>query len=912
MLRAAFCWAVITIAAAAPAFGQGGTSEGLFECKLYGPDSVRFVGNGFVPDQFYLGVSLRNTGTERINNVSLYLLQSRRFTLLSAQSRFINSIPADSTVELLGPDGFQLITNPDDIPGFDTLFVLVDGEGIRGTCILPVYVEKETRPRLELYCESTPALVFDETLNDYVPNPFPVKTILRNVGDGAAENCSINYTGPSRVSPADGEINIAIGRLEAGTAFSYTWQMKPKRRDSGGLEDLPFFAQGEGGYRSRIVSTECSTATFIPAARAANYICTLDVDEVRYDQAGKRYSPDPFMFRAKVSNVGQGIAVGMTMLTTLESGLLLAQGQSLVDTLTEALGPGETSGIFSKSLRPLLRRTGDSLRISVLFSDRFGDTVRCEKMVWIPPADESSLLLQCSSELDSLLGDVSEGGYQKSSFSFNAEIGNLSSEAVFNVSLVAVVDPEGVLVIDKKSQEKQIALALLQTDGMRKGVWTVQALPSTVDRIVHLRVFANARTAAGYYLPLISCEVPVFIPHVGRAHLQCGLSTDVTNGSDDMVVGFDTARVNYEGIPSRFGDYTVFRLTADVSNTGDAVASPVTATLLLPPGIRFEEDEQPTKTISPSRLAVGEHGTASWLLQPLFTSSAKTLDIEVLVSTEQATPSKCDLKLTLAEVLNVVEVSIPSDLTGVSAGILTVPINIGATPNIDPGSYRLLLRFDPGVLRFVEARSDNSLTAYSWRNLNTQLFPETMQSGLNILMIADSTDFAPQKSNEGGPLLHLFFEILHQSVQLGSLGYVIQSPLQFVRYPSIMADGTSLAPFLHSYGGEGGFVAVYRDGVATLSGDCVLPLSASTRLLPNQPNPFNPVTLLRYYLAENTAYRIVVLDAFGRFVRLVEEGSRAQGSYSVLFDAGELPSGLYFCRIETPQATHTRRILLTK
>jgi hypothetical protein len=898
----------ITFASAAPAFGQDSGSAAQFECVLHGPDSVLFVGNGYVPNQFYLGASLRNTGTERMSNVSLYLLQSRRFTLLSAQSRFIDSIPAGSTIDLLGASGFELRTNPEDRSGFDTLYVLVDGVGIRGTCMLPVYVEKETRPRLELYCESPDALIFDELLNIYIPDPFAVKTVLRNVGDGAANNCRINYTGPSRVAPVDGETNVDVGRLEAGESFSFTWQMQPKRRDTGGLEHLLFQASGEGGFGNRFVRSECSAATFIPAARAADYICTLDVDVVRYDSASKRYSPDPFMIRAQVSNVGQGLGIGMTMLTMVEYGLVLAQGQSFIDTLAETLGSGESSGVFSKSLRPLIQRNGDSLHIAVLFSDRFGNTTRCDRTVWIPPAEEPSLKLQCNSEIDSLIVDIGQGGYQKSQFSFHAAVGNLSSEPVFNVSLYAMVDPDGVLVIDKTTQEKPVASALLDTDGMRSASWTVQALPSAADRIVSLRVYASSRTATGYYFPLISCEVPVYVPRAGLARLQCGLSTDITDGGDDMVVAFDTVRASYEGAPSRFGNYTVFRLTADVMNIGDGIASPVTAALLLPSGVRLEEGEQPTKAVAPSRLAVGEHGTVSWLLQPLFAQNEAQLDIEVLVSSVQALPAKCDMKLTVAEALNVVDISIPPDLTGVSGGILAVPITIAPTPNIDPVAYQILLRFDPNMLRFMEARSDGSLTAYSWRNLNTRLLSETMQSGSNILVVADSTDFAPRESNEGGPLVHLFFEAIHTSTQME----VVESPLQFVRYPSMMADGTTVAPFIHTYGSERGLIPVFRDGVATLSGVCVLPLSSSTRLLPNQPNPFNPVTLIPYYLAENTAYRIVLLDAFGRFLRLIEEGEKAEGRYSVLFDAGELPSGLYFCRIETGRRTHTRRILLTK
>jgi hypothetical protein len=260
----------------------------------------------------------------------------------------------------------------------------------------------------------------------------------------------------------------------------------------------------------------------------------------------------------------------------------------------------------------------------------------------------------------------------------------------------------------------------------------------------------------------------------------------------------------------------------------------------------------------------------------------------------------------------VVDISIPPDLTGISGGVLSVPINIGATPNIDPAAYQIIVRFDPSVLRFVEARSDASLTAYSWRNLNIRLCAETAQSGLNLVAVADSTESEPRERNDGGPLLHLYFEVTHAGARMDAPGYVIQTPFQFVRYPSITADGQALAPFVHAYGGVGRLTPLFRDGEATLSGDCVLPLSASTRLLPNQPNPFNPVTRIRYFLAEYTSFRIELLDGFGRFLRLIEEGSKAEGNHSVQFDAGDLPSGLYFCRLHTARTTDIRRILLTK
>ncbi len=881
-------------------------------CELFGPDSIRFVENAFVPDEFYLDVVLHNSGTGDAADVAIYLLQSRRFTLLSAPLRFIDTIHAGSLVELRGDAGFHLQVRSGDQSGFDTLKLYVENAGMRASCLLPIFVEKDNRPRLVLECEKPAALVFDPQLNEYVPDPFAVRTTLRNTGDGSANACMLSYTGASRVVPADGEYNVTVGRLAPGGEFSFVWQLRPMRRDNGGNEPLPFHAEGFGGMGNRFISAECETEVYIPAAQADEYACTLEVDEVRYDAAGRIYTPDPFMIRARVTNVGQGTALGMIMHTSLDEGLVLTPGQSFVDTLRGSLGPGESSGVYQKSVRPVWKSEGDSLRISVLFIDRFGNSTRCESSVWIPPAEEPRVMLQCSSDVDSLIVDPAQGGYQQSLFYFHAGVQNLSPDPIFNVSLFAAADPEGILLIDRSTQEQPISTGLLDSDGMRNASWVVRVLPSKMDRTVRLRVFSIARSQSGYYLPLLSCEVPVFVPRAGQAQLLCAMRTDVTDGVKDMVVAFDTARADYEGSPSSLGNYSVFRMTVEVTNAGDAAAPFVSAVLLPPPGLRLEEGESYTKTVIPPRLAIGERGTASWLLQPLRVEHDTTYSIEALVSTEQVSPSTCSLSLSVAEALDIVEVTIPSDLMGVSGGMLEVPIGIGPTHGRAPGAYQLLIRYDPALLRFVKAHTEGSLTAYSWRNLNTRIYAEAPVSGMNILVVADSTYSTPREVDARSLLVTLLFEVTHQGVDLNDPAYIVQSSLEFVRYPSVMEDGTQLVPFVRPFDEAHRLTPVFRSGEATLAGNCLLPLSASTRLLPNQPNPFNPVTTIPYYLAEETPFRIILLDSFGRYLRLIEEGRKAQGTYSVLLDARDLPSGIYFCRLETSRHTQMRKLLLMK
>ena len=78
------------------------------------------------------------------------------------------------------------------------------------------------------------------------------------------------------------------------------------------------------------------------------------------------------------------------------------------------------------------------------------------------------------------------------------------------------------------------------------------------------------------------------------------------------------------------------------------------------------------------------------------------------------------------------------------------------------------------------------------------------------------------------------------------------------------------------------------------------------------PNPFNPATTIRFSLPESAQVRLVVFDVLGRKVRLLLDGTREAGTHEVVFDASALPSGMYLYRLETPQGSFVRTMLLMK
>ena len=72
----------------------------------------------------------------------------------------------------------------------------------------------------------------------------------------------------------------------------------------------------------------------------------------------------------------------------------------------------------------------------------------------------------------------------------------------------------------------------------------------------------------------------------------------------------------------------------------------------------------------------------------------------------------------------------------------------------------------------------------------------------------------------------------------------------------------------------------------------------SFRLHQNYPNPFNPSTAITYDVPEPADVKITVFDALGRLVEVLGTRHLAPGTYTVTWDARDVPSGVYFYRLE--------------
>jgi hypothetical protein len=83
-------------------------------------------------------------------------------------------------------------------------------------------------------------------------------------------------------------------------------------------------------------------------------------------------------------------------------------------------------------------------------------------------------------------------------------------------------------------------------------------------------------------------------------------------------------------------------------------------------------------------------------------------------------------------------------------------------------------------------------------------------------------------------------------------------------------------------------------------------------LAQNYPNPFNPSTNISYSVASRQFVSLQVYDVLGRKVATLVNEAKDAGTYSVRFDASNLPSGVYLYRLRSGTYSETKKLLLMK
>jgi len=89
-------------------------------------------------------------------------------------------------------------------------------------------------------------------------------------------------------------------------------------------------------------------------------------------------------------------------------------------------------------------------------------------------------------------------------------------------------------------------------------------------------------------------------------------------------------------------------------------------------------------------------------------------------------------------------------------------------------------------------------------------------------------------------------------------------------------------------------------------------LPTKFELFQNYPNPFNPSTNIDFQLPEKSFASLKVYDILGKEVAILVNEEKEAGKYSLKFDAGNLSSGIYFCRFIAGDYINVKKMVLAK
>lgn len=90
------------------------------------------------------------------------------------------------------------------------------------------------------------------------------------------------------------------------------------------------------------------------------------------------------------------------------------------------------------------------------------------------------------------------------------------------------------------------------------------------------------------------------------------------------------------------------------------------------------------------------------------------------------------------------------------------------------------------------------------------------------------------------------------------------------------------------------------------------PAISGFMLKQNYPNPFNSVTTIRYSIPKTGHVELTVFDVLGHKIETLVNITQIPGNYTISFDASNLPSGVYYYRLQFGQQSITQKMLLIR
>ena len=89
-------------------------------------------------------------------------------------------------------------------------------------------------------------------------------------------------------------------------------------------------------------------------------------------------------------------------------------------------------------------------------------------------------------------------------------------------------------------------------------------------------------------------------------------------------------------------------------------------------------------------------------------------------------------------------------------------------------------------------------------------------------------------------------------------------------------------------------------------------IAGSVTLFDNYPNPFNPTTTISYEIPDAGFVSLKIYNTLGQEVATLANENIRAGHYDVVWNAANLPSGVYFYKLQAGNFVKTKKMLLAK
>jgi hypothetical protein len=80
----------------------------------------------------------------------------------------------------------------------------------------------------------------------------------------------------------------------------------------------------------------------------------------------------------------------------------------------------------------------------------------------------------------------------------------------------------------------------------------------------------------------------------------------------------------------------------------------------------------------------------------------------------------------------------------------------------------------------------------------------------------------------------------------------------------------------------------------------------------NYPNPFNPSTKIKFQILKSGIVKLAVFDVLGREIQVLVNQLLSPGTYEADFDGSNLPSGVYYYKLESEEFSVTKKMVVLK